>query len=71
VSATTHSPEVLAIFDAIKALTLPERLRFAADLLDNRAGNLAAPIVRQVADALDMAVVKWEAERAQRTAVNP
>jgi hypothetical protein len=60
------SPAALAVAEKIKSLTLPDRLRFAAELLDIHMGDLAAPIVREAADALDMATVKWEAERAKR-----
>lgn len=43
-----YSPEVLAIFEEIKAMTAPDQLRLAAQLLESKRADMAYPIISRV-----------------------
>lgn len=49
------TPEELAA--QIRALSAPDRLRLAADLMEQRRGDLAWPIIREVSEALGAVIL--------------
>lgn len=52
----TATPEALAA--KIEAMSPPEQLRFAALLLEKRRASLALPIIRKIADELEL-LLMW------------
>jgi hypothetical protein len=48
--------ELEALARQVNALSPPDRLRLAADLLEHRRASTALPIIRKVADELGLAL---------------
>lgn len=52
--------DVVGLAARVNAMTPPQRLRLAAALMEARQGDVALPIIRKVADELQLAIMLAE-----------
>lgn len=67
-AAPAALPDLAALLVKIENLSPPDKLRLAADLMDARRGDIAQPIIAQIAEGLAVAMRYQDRAHADREA---